>query len=60
VTALAALIVALGAAACGVPTQSQPDKVDRKDVPFGLTRQETTTSSPSPDLLPGTTAGPRS
>jgi hypothetical protein len=37
---LGALLVTLGASACGVPSQSHPEKVDREDLPFGLTHDE--------------------
>jgi hypothetical protein len=50
--AAAVLVVGLVLAGCGVPTQQQPEIVEREDVPFGLVRdqarQSTTTSTTSP------------
>jgi hypothetical protein len=37
--AAAALAVAVLLGACGVPTQSDPTRIDDRDVPFGLLRK---------------------
>ena len=53
--ALAATLAALAfTAACGVTTQAEPRTIDRKDVPFGLTNEDTSSTS-APRVAPSST-----
>jgi hypothetical protein len=50
---LAAGLVAFICTACGVPGQDQPQKVERPDVPFGLTKGQSEPRSPTTTRAPG-------
>lgn len=47
VVACVTTAAALTIAGCGVPPQGEPDVVNRRDVPFGLTQDEPHPTAPS-------------